>query len=64
MADIPSYAGFDEDFVTVNPYLGSDGIKPFIDVCKEEKKGIFVQTDKVRAVSSPYQVQGINLLLN
>src|SRR5699024_549701 len=32
----------DEDFATVNPYLGSDGVKPFIDVCKEEKKGIFV----------------------
>ena len=32
------YAGFDEDFATVNPYLGSDGVKPFMDVCKEEKK--------------------------
>ena len=28
---------FDEDFATVNPYLGTDGIKPFVDVCKEEK---------------------------
>ncbi len=37
-----SYYGFDEDFVTVNPYLGSDGVKPFIKVCAEEKKGIFV----------------------
>ena len=36
------YAGFDEDFATVNPYLGSDGVKPFMDICKEEKKGIFV----------------------
>ena len=35
------YAGFDEDFATVNPYLGSDGVKPFMDICKEEKKGIF-----------------------
>lgn len=34
-----SYAGFNEDFATVNPYLGSDGVKPFIEVCKEEKKG-------------------------
>lgn len=33
-----SFAGFDEDFVTVNPYLGTDGVKPFVDVCKEEKK--------------------------
>ena len=30
---------FDEDFVTVNPYLGSDGVDPFIKVCKEENKG-------------------------
>ena len=35
-------SGFNEDFVTVNPYLGSDGVVPFIKVCKEEKKGIFV----------------------
>lgn len=34
--------GFDEDFATVNPYLGSDGVKPFIDVCKKEDKGIFI----------------------
>ena len=37
-----SYYGFDEDFATVNPYLGSDGVNPFIKVCKEENKGIFV----------------------
>lgn len=36
------YTPFGEDFATVNPYLGSDGVKPFIDVCKEEKKGIFI----------------------
>ncbi len=33
---------FNEDIVTVNPYLGTDGVKPFVDVCREEKKGIFV----------------------
>ena len=32
------YVPFDEDFATVNPYLGSDGVNPFIDVCKEHKK--------------------------
>lgn len=37
-----SYYGLDEDFATVNPYLGSDGVKPFLKVCSEEKKGIFV----------------------
>ena len=35
-------APFDEDFATVNPYLGTDGIKPFVDVCRENDKGIFV----------------------
>ncbi|MDP4182118.1 MAG: orotidine-5'-phosphate decarboxylase [Bacillota bacterium] len=33
---------FDVDALTVNPYLGSDGIKPFIEDCKKYKKGIFV----------------------
>lgn len=37
-----TYGAFDEDFATVNPYLGSDGVKPFLKVCKEEKRGIFV----------------------
>ena len=37
-----TFSGFSEDFVTVNPYLGSDGVKPFVDVCKENNKGIFV----------------------
>ena len=35
-------AGFDEDFATINPYMGSDSVNPFIDVCKEENKGLFV----------------------
>ncbi len=33
---------FDVEFVTVNPYLGTDGIQPFIEDCKEYGKGIFV----------------------
>ena len=33
---------FHADIVTVNPYLGSDGITPFINVCNERDKGIFV----------------------
>lgn len=50
-----SYAGFDEDFVTVNPYLGSDGVKPFIDVCREEKKGIFVLVKTSNPSSGEFQ---------
>ena len=33
---------FDVDFVTVNPYMGTDCIKPFIEDCKKYDKGIFI----------------------
>ena len=36
------YESFPSDFVTVNGYLGSDGLKPFLKNCKENKKGVFV----------------------
>ena len=49
------YAGFDEDYATVNPYLGSDGVKPFMDVCKEEKKGIFVLVKTSNPSSGEFQ---------
>ena len=50
-----SYAGFDEDFATVNPYLGSDGVKPFVDVCKEEKKGLFILVKTSNPSSGEFQ---------
>jgi len=50
-----AYYGFDEDFATVNPYLGSDGVNPFIDVCKEEKKGIFVLVKTSNPSSGEFQ---------
>ena len=34
-------AAFDGDALTVNGYLGSDGIKPLLDICKTYDKGIF-----------------------
>ena len=55
-----SYAPFDEDFVTVNPYLGSDGVNPFLDVCKEEKKGIFVLVKTSNPSSGEFQDQKID----
>lgn len=36
------YAAFDSDFLTVNGYLGSDGIKPFLGWMQKRDKGIFV----------------------
>ena len=55
-----TYAPFDEDFVTVNPYLGSDGVNPFLDVCKEEKKGIFVLVKTSNPSSGEFQDQKID----
>lgn len=52
-----TYTAFDEDFATVNPYLGSDGIKPFIDVCKEEKKGLFILVKTSNPSSGEFQDQ-------
>ena len=49
------FAGFDEDFATVNPYLGSDGIKPFIKVCKEENKGLFILVKTSNPSSGEFQ---------
>lgn len=49
------YAAFDEDFATVNPYLGSDGVQPFIDVCKEENKGLFILVKTSNPSSGEFQ---------
>lgn len=46
---------FDEDIVTVNPYLGSDGVRPFIDVCNREDRGIFVLVKTSNPSSGEFQ---------
>lgn len=33
---------YDVDFITVNPYMGTDCVKPFIEDCKKYNKGIFI----------------------
>jgi len=35
-------SSLDVDLITVTPYLGSEGITPFIDVCKRLGKGVFI----------------------
>ena len=49
------YHPFDEDFVTINPYLGTDGVKPFVDVCKEEQKGLFILVKTSNPSSGEFQ---------
>lgn len=51
---------FGEDFATVNPYLGSDGIRPFLDVCKAEKKGLFILVKTSNPSSGEFQDQKID----
>ena len=48
-------AGFGTDFITVNPYLGTDGVKPFVDVCNQENKGIFVLVKTSNPSSGEFQ---------
>ncbi len=55
-----TFSGFHEDFATVNPYLGSDGVKPFLKVCKEEKKGIFILVKTSNPSSGEFQDQLID----
>lgn len=51
---------FEEDIVTVNPYLGSDGVNPFIDVCNKENKGIFVLVKTSNPSSGEFQDQKVD----
>lgn len=46
---------FQEDFATINPYFGTDGVKPFIDVCREEKKGLFLLVKTSNPSSGEFQ---------
>ncbi len=55
-----SYTPFDEDFITVNPYLGSDGVNPFIKVCEEEKRGLFILVKTSNPSSGEFQDQMID----
>lgn len=55
-----SFSTFNEDFATVNPYLGTDGIKPFVDVCKTENKGLFILVKTSNPSSGEFQDQLID----
>lgn len=53
-------SGFNTEFITVNPYLGTDGIKPFVDVCNAEDKGIFVLVKTSNPSSGEFQDKQID----
>ena len=50
-----TYTPFHEDFATINPYMGLDSVKPFMDVCREEKKGLFVLVKTSNPSSGDFQ---------
>lgn len=51
LADGHHEPAFDTDMITVNAYLGTDGIEPFLKTCKDHGKGIFI-LDKTSNPSS------------
>ncbi|MFT4105395.1 MAG: orotidine-5'-phosphate decarboxylase [Lacrimispora sp.] len=50
-----TFSGFGTEFLTVNPYLGTDGVKPFVDVCREEDRGLFVLVKTSNPSSGEFQ---------
>ncbi len=49
------FRAFNPDSLTVSPYLGSDGIEPFIDDCKKYNKGIFILVKTSNKSSGQFQ---------
>ena len=50
-----TYEPFGADALTVNGYLGTDGITPLLDVCRERDKGIFVLCKTSNPSSGEFQ---------
>lgn len=51
---------FECDAVTLNPFLGYDSLKPFIEACKEQGKGIFILVK----TSNPSSGELQNMMVN
>ena len=50
-----TFSGFNTEYITVNPYLGTDGVKPFVDVCNEFDRGLFVLVKTSNPSSGEFQ---------
>lgn len=55
MVGSTAVSGFHTDFLTVNPYFGTDGVKPFVDVCNKEDKGLFILVKTSNPSSGEFQ---------
>lgn len=49
------FRAYETDFLTVNPYLGTDGIAPFIRDCDDHDRGIFILVKTSNRSSGEYQ---------
>jgi orotidine-5'-phosphate decarboxylase len=55
MCDGSKTKSLDVDIMVVNPYLGSDGLEPFVNICKEHGKGIFILAKTSNPSSGEFQ---------
>ena len=49
------FQGFGTDFLTVNPYFGTDGVKPFVEACNANDKGLFILVKTSNPSSGEFQ---------
>lgn len=54
-ADAYLHKGSPIDALTVTAYMGSDGVKPFIERCRQNEKGIFIQVKNSNPSSGELQ---------
>ena len=52
-------APIDADFLTINPYMGSDSVVPFIEECKKNDKGLFILVKTSNPSSGEFQDQKV-----
>lgn len=55
-----TYEAFGSDALTVNGYLGSDGIRPLLQICQQKDKGIFVLVKTSNPSSGELQDQALS----
>ena len=52
-------APIDTDFLTINPYMGSDSVVPFVEECKKHDKGLFILVKTSNPSSGEFQDQKV-----
>ena len=59
LGNVPIVHGHDRsakaDFLTVNPFLGSDSLLPFVEECRQSNKGLFILARTSNASAAEYQ---------